>query len=28
MAEGPMAVVRLPLRLRGAVHGCWTPLHD
>ena len=18
----------MPLRLRGAVHGCWTPLHD
>ena len=28
MADGPVAVIRLPLRLRGAVHGCWTPLHD
>ena len=28
MADGPVAVLRLPLRLRGAVHGCWTPLHD
>jgi carotenoid cleavage dioxygenase-like enzyme len=28
MAEGPVCVIRLPLRLRGAVHGCWTPLHD
>ena len=25
MAEGPVAVINLPLRLRGAVHGCWTP---
>ena len=23
MAEGPVAVIHLPLRLRGAVHGCW-----
>jgi carotenoid cleavage dioxygenase len=23
MAAGPIAVLRLPLRLRGAVHGCW-----
>ena len=28
IAEGPVCVIRLPLRLRGAVHGCWTPLHD
>jgi carotenoid cleavage dioxygenase len=28
IADGPVAVIRLPLRLRGAVHGCWTPLHD
>jgi carotenoid cleavage dioxygenase len=28
MADGPLCVIRLPLRLRGAVHGCWTPLHD
>jgi carotenoid cleavage dioxygenase-like enzyme len=28
MAEGPVCVIHLPLRLRGAVHGCWTPLHD
>ncbi len=28
MAAGPVCVIRLPLRLRGAVHGCWTPLHD
>jgi carotenoid cleavage dioxygenase len=28
MAGGPVCVIRLPLRLRGAVHGCWTPLHD
>jgi carotenoid cleavage dioxygenase len=28
MAEGPVALIRMPLRLRGAVHGCWTPLHD
>ncbi len=28
MADGPMALIRMPLRLRGAVHGCWTPLHD
>lgn len=28
MADGPVAVIRMPLRLRGAVHGCWTPLHD
>jgi carotenoid cleavage dioxygenase len=26
MAEGPVATIRLPLRLRGAVHGCWRPL--
>jgi carotenoid cleavage dioxygenase len=26
MAEGPMAVIKLPLRLRGAVHGCWRRL--
>jgi carotenoid cleavage dioxygenase len=25
MADGPIAVIRLPLRLRGAVHGCWVP---
>ena len=28
MADGPVALIRMPLRLRGAVHGCWTPLHD
>ncbi|MEI9963947.1 MAG: carotenoid oxygenase family protein [Caulobacteraceae bacterium] len=28
IADGPVAVIRMPLRLRGAVHGCWTPLHD
>ena len=28
MADGPVAVIHMPLRLRGAVHGCWTPLHD
>ena len=28
MADGPVCVIRMPLRLRGAVHGCWTPLHD
>ena len=28
MAAGPVAIIRLPMRLRGAVHGCWTPLHD
>jgi carotenoid cleavage dioxygenase len=25
MAAGPIALIRLPLRLRGAVHGCWVP---
>ena len=25
IAEGPVATIRLPLRLRGAVHGCWVP---
>jgi carotenoid cleavage dioxygenase len=28
MTAGPVCVIRLPMRLRGAVHGCWTPLHD
>jgi carotenoid cleavage dioxygenase len=28
IAAGPVCVIRMPLRLRGAVHGCWTPLHD
>jgi carotenoid cleavage dioxygenase-like enzyme len=23
IADGPVAIVRMPLRLRGAVHGCW-----
>ena len=23
MADGPLALIRMPLRLRGAVHGCW-----
>ncbi len=23
MADGPVAVIHMPLRLRGAVHGCW-----
>jgi carotenoid cleavage dioxygenase len=23
MADGPVATIKLPLRLRGAVHGCW-----
>ena len=23
IAEGPLAILRMPLRLRGAVHGCW-----
>ena len=26
MAEGPVATIKLPLRLRGAVHGCWRAL--
>ena len=26
MADGPVAVIHLPLRLRGAVHGCWRAL--
>lgn len=25
MADGPIALIQLPLRLRGAVHGCWVP---
>jgi carotenoid cleavage dioxygenase len=25
IADGPIATIRLPLRLRGAVHGCWVP---
>lgn len=25
MADGPIALVRMPLKLRGAVHGCWIP---
>jgi carotenoid cleavage dioxygenase-like enzyme len=28
MADGPVAVIRLPLRLRGAVHGCWVPASE
>jgi carotenoid cleavage dioxygenase len=24
--DGPVAVIHLPLRLRGAVHGCWRAL--
>jgi carotenoid cleavage dioxygenase len=27
IAEGPIATVRLPIRLRAAVHGCWVPAH-
>jgi carotenoid cleavage dioxygenase-like enzyme len=25
VAAGPIATVRLPFRLRAAVHGCWVP---
>lgn len=25
IAEGPVAVIHMPMRLRGAVHGCWVP---
>jgi carotenoid cleavage dioxygenase len=25
LAEGPVARVRVPFRLRAAVHGCWVP---
>ena len=25
IGQGPVAVIRMPLRLRGAVHGCWAP---
>lgn len=25
IAEGPIATVRMPFRLRAAVHGCWVP---
>ena len=28
IAEGPLATVRAPLRLRGAIHGCWTPSNN
>ena len=26
MAAGPIARIKLPLRLRGAVHGCWVAM--
>ena len=25
IAAGPIAIIKMPLRLRGAVHGCWIP---
>jgi carotenoid cleavage dioxygenase len=25
IAEGPVATIRMPFRLRAAVHGCWVP---
>ncbi len=25
IGAGPVALIHLPLRLRGAVHGCWVP---
>ncbi len=27
IAQGPIATVRLPIRLRAAVHGCWVPAY-